>query len=813
MKKTLLFFGLILMIAGCSTKKNGALNRAYHSTTSKFNPLFNGEEALRYGVLDITQKYRDNYWLRLSVDPYDLPDPYNYEETTNEFFDRAEEKAILTVQKHSMLINGEQRNKQIAKAYLLLGKARYFNGRYLQAVEAFTYIIKNMSDSNEAIEAELWRTKSYLEMGQNERAARELTNISTSATLTSAQYATVQAARADALLREEKDSLATQPLMLALATEKSAAKRGRYAYLLGQVYDDLQYADSAMIAYGQVLDLNRRVPRELWIHARLAQLRNNTPKDEETLKAYRKLLRSDEDRRFRDKIHYFYGVYLLKGADTLNGEKALHASLKTDTQDRYLKSLIYEQLAANRMDQVAFVTAGAYLDSTLQNLEEKTRRYRKLNRQRKKLDDIISYEKTIAETDSLLRLMRMTPDEQKQVVNEYIDKLKKEKAQAEALANKGALINSVQLGSFYFYNSRQVDAGKREFERDWANVALADNWKYSPTANAVATPPSIEDTLEGTIENPEFNPETYLTQIPPAAAQDSLQQLQHEAYFQAGLAYKEQFAITETATERFTSLLSSNPAERYLPPTWYHMYALYNGTPEKQRYYGNQIVTNYPESDYAKMIQNPGALAINIAENKAALANAKALFAKQSFTDVIEKSEAQIPLLTDKSLQADWALLRANSIGRLDGLDAYKEALTVLVQTYPKTEAATKAQAQLDGFEVYNDRSAKFDEKAKLVFVRTTDQRKQSEEDKAWIENWIAEQGISDRLRTSIDVFDRNTEALVIHGFSSEASAGETRNLMRTSNPRLLATKNIVLLASDFRNALIQKRLKQLEKD
>jgi 7,8-dihydro-6-hydroxymethylpterin-pyrophosphokinase len=813
MKKTLLFFGLILMVVGCSTKKNGALNRAYHSTTSKFNPLFNGEEALRYGVLDITQKKQDNYWLRLSVDPYGLPDPYSYEESTNEFFDRAEEKAILTVQKHSMLINGEQRNKQIAKAYLLLGKARYFNGRYLQAVEAFTYIIKNMSDSSEAIEAELWRTKSYLEMGQNERAARELTNISASATLTSAQYAAVQAARADALLREEKDTLATQPLMLALATEKSAAKRGRYAYLLGQVYDDLEYADSAMVAYGQVLDLNRRVPRELWIHARLAQLRNNTPKDEETLKAYRKLLRSDEDRRFRDKIHYFYGAYLLKGADTLNGEKALNASLKTDTQDRYLKSLIYEHLAANRMDQVAFVTAGAYLDSTLQNLEEKTRRYRKLNRQRKKLDDIISYEKTIAETDSLLTLMRMTPDEQKQVVNEYIDNLKKEKAQAEALAKKGDLINTVQLGSFYFYNSRQVDAGKREFERDWANVALADNWKFNPNVNAVFTTTPVENTTEEIIEDPAFNPETYLAQIPPAAAQDSLQELQHEAYFQAGLAYKEQFAITETAIERFTSLLSSNPAERYLPPTWYHMYALHQNSAGKQRYYGNQIVTNYPESDYAKMIQNPGALAENMAENKAILAEANVLFAKQNFTDVIEKSEAQIPLLTDKSLQADWALLRATSIGRLDGLDAYKEALTVLVQTYPKTEAAKNAQEQLDGFEVYNDRASKFDEKAKLVFVRTVEQRKQSEEDKTWIENWIAEQGISERLRTSIDVFDRKTEALVIHGFSSEASAGETRNLMRTSNPRLIATKNIVFLASDYRNALIHKRLEQLAKE
>lgn len=812
MKKAFLFFGLFILVVGCSTKKNSALNRTYHSTTSKFNPLFNGEEALRYGLLDITQKHQDNYWLRLTVNPYQLADPFGTENSPNEFFDRAEEKAILTVQKHSMLINGTQYNKQVAKAYLLLGKARYFNGRYLQAVEAFSYLIKNMADADEAIEAELWRTKSYLEMGQYPRAYRELKNISTSATLTPNQYATVQAAQADALLREKKDTLATKPLLLALATEKSATKRGRYAYLLGQIYEELEFTDSAMIAYEQVLNLNRRVPRELWIHARLAQLKNNPPKDDETLKAYRKLLRSDEDRRFRDKIHYFYGAYLLKGMDTLDGEKAFNASLQTKTKDRYLKSLIYEQFAANRLDQVAFVTAGAYLDSTLQNLEEKTRRYRRLKRQRKKLDDIISYEKTITQTDSLLRLIRMTPDEQKEVVNQYIDKLKKEKAKAEALAPNSTPINAIQLGNFYFYNSRLVSAGKREFERNWANVTLTDNWKYNPTISAVATLPLPKNSAEEISEDPAFNPQTYLSQIPPNTALDSIKQLQHEAYFQAGLAYKEQFSIPKTATERFTTLLKENPPKRYLLPTWYHLYELYDGNSEKQHQFATQITANYPKSDYAKMIQNPGALAENLALNKSELTKAKALFAAQDYLGVISKSETQIPLLTNKSLQGSWALLRAASIGRLDGLDAFKEALTVVVQTYPKTEAASKAKAQLDGFDIFDYREARLDEKAKLVFIRTKEQREQSEEDKAWVDTWIAEQGISERLYTSIDVFDRNMETLVIHGFSSEASASETRNSIQISNPRLMETKNIVLLASDYRNALIHKRLKQLEK-
>ena len=812
MRKDVLFCAVILVAIGCSTKKDAAMNRFYHKTTSKFNPLFNGEEALRYGLLDITLNYNDNYWLRLPVDPYILPEAYASEEiTTNEFFDRAQDKAILTVQKHSMLINGAQRNNQIARAYLLLGKARYYNGKYLQAIEAFTYLIKNMSGDDLAVEAELWRSKSYLALGQHERAARELINIAHAGSLTNEQYAVSQAALTDALLREEKDSLATEPLRKAFATEKSAYKRGRYAYLLGQLYEDLNYADSAIVAYQYVLDLNRRLPRELWIHARLAQLKNNTPKDENTLKAYKRLLRSDEDRRFRDKIHYFYGTYLLKGTDTINAETELNASLQTKSNDTYLKSLIYEQLALNRLDQVAFVKAGAYLDSTLQNLTEGTRRFRKVTRQRKKLDDIISYEKTITETDSLLLLMDMPKEAQKAIVDAHIEKILADKEKAEAESKEGAAASIAMLGNFYFYNSRQVANGKLRFQQNWANIALADNWKYDPIKSIAAEEETsdIEDTAEGL--DPALDPKTYLSQIPPPEARDSLHLLQNEAYFQAGLAYKEQFLIKDFAIDRFHSLMSGNHAERYIPPTLYHMYELYDDNPTEQRKWRSRILAEYPESDYAKIIQSPEALAQTLAANQAAISAAKEKFKAQEFGVVIEESERFIPQLTDKELQAAWALLRATALGRLDGVVAYKDALTSLVQTYPKTQGAKKAQAQLDGFEVYNDLPLKENEKAKIVFVRTSEDHEQSEMDKTWLETWFAEEEIESILRVSIDVFDRDVETLVVHGFLSLRSAKETAAILRKSNPRLLTSKNVVISASQYRNAFVSKRLEQLE--
>ena len=63
------------------------------------------------------------------------------------------------------------------------------------------------------------------------------------------------------------------------------------------------------------------------------------------------------------------------------------------------------------------------MDSTLLNLSDGTRRYRKLKRQRDKLDDIITYEKTIVTSDSLLRLIAMPQEEQKRLVDNYIIQL------------------------------------------------------------------------------------------------------------------------------------------------------------------------------------------------------------------------------------------------------------------------------------------------------------------------------------------------------------------------------------------------------
>jgi hypothetical protein len=125
-----LAIGTIFLMWSCSTQKNKMLNRGYHSLNTKYNVLFNGKEAFNVGQSILEQAYDDNFFEFLEVEPIALNGERMDQTTVVPGFDRAEEKAVKAIQKHSMNINGIQRNNKIDEAYLLLGKARYYDRRF-----------------------------------------------------------------------------------------------------------------------------------------------------------------------------------------------------------------------------------------------------------------------------------------------------------------------------------------------------------------------------------------------------------------------------------------------------------------------------------------------------------------------------------------------------------------------------------------------------------------------------------------------------------------------------------------------------------
>ena len=138
-------FLLIAIVAGCSRKKNSFISRNLHAVGTEYNVLYNGDLALQAGLDGLEQT--------------------------------SEEKAVKAVQKHSMLINETEYNPQIDESYMLLGKARYYDQRFIPALEAFNYILQFMPESDQINQAKVWREKTNMRLNNNETAIKNLSKL------------------------------------------------------------------------------------------------------------------------------------------------------------------------------------------------------------------------------------------------------------------------------------------------------------------------------------------------------------------------------------------------------------------------------------------------------------------------------------------------------------------------------------------------------------------------------------------------------------------------------------------------------------
>ncbi len=142
---------------------------------TKYNVLYNGNIAFEEGREALNMSYLDNYWEVLPVERLQVKDEIRLDsENNNPNFIIAEEKATKAIQKHSMDIKDEERNPQTDEAFLLLGKARYFDQRYIPAIEAFNYILRKYTQSDKLNEATIWREKTNIRLNNEELALKNL---------------------------------------------------------------------------------------------------------------------------------------------------------------------------------------------------------------------------------------------------------------------------------------------------------------------------------------------------------------------------------------------------------------------------------------------------------------------------------------------------------------------------------------------------------------------------------------------------------------------------------------------------------------
>ena len=426
----LIIFSILggIAFSACSTKKDAFLNRNWHGLNTKYNVLYNGNIAFEDGRESLNANYKDDYWEVLPVERLEVTEDIKLDsEDNNPNFILAEEKATKAIQKHSMDIKDEERNPQTDESFLLLGKARYFDQRYMPALEAFNYIINKYTYSDKLNEAHIWREKVNIRLENEELAIRNLKRLMKFEKLKDQDYADARAMMAQAYINLKVIDTAVQQLKIASYYTKKNPEKGRYYYIIGQLYNQLGHKDSANYAFDKVIDLNRKSPRVYMINAEVEKIRNTeiTNENSEELLAY--LTDLEENRENRPFLHTIYRqvaeYHLEQESDSL-ALLYFNRSLRATQNEPKLNALNYENLAEYNFDQNSYRAAGAYYDSVLSNLPENTKKFRAVKKKLDNLEDVINYEDIVHYADSVITLYKMSPEERVAYFEGYIAEIK-----------------------------------------------------------------------------------------------------------------------------------------------------------------------------------------------------------------------------------------------------------------------------------------------------------------------------------------------------------------------------------------------------
>lgn len=827
------------MAQSCSRKKDKFISRNFHAVTTEFNTLFNGYNALERGKTNLNDAYFDNYWDVLPIERMQISDEIIYPgESRNENFTLAEEKAAKAIQKHSMNIEGKEKNPQIDEAYLLLGKSRYFDQRFIPALEAFNYILYKYPASDKINQAKVWREKANIRLDNNDLAIKNLERLlkQEKGQIKNQDLADATSILAQAYLNNKLIDSAISKLEIASNVTKNNDERGRFRFIQGQLYNTLGYRDSANIAFDKVIELNRKTPRIYMISAHIEKIKNFDYENGDKLEVTELLAKLEENRENRpylDKIYNQIGTYHLNnGSDSL-ATVYYNKSLIANSKDQLLKAKTYETLGDMNFDASVYAIAGHYYDSTLTNLKLNSKPYRIIKRKRENLEDVIFYEGIAKENDSVLHLVNLTEPERLSHFQSFTDKLKA-KAEVEKLKEEAAernsglaTVNTNRVGQtaananeaakFYFYNSTTVAYGKNQFIKTWGDRSLEDNWRWSSKGiSASLNAASAENVVDAASDKERFDPQYYISKIPSEVKViDSISKERNYAYYQLGLIYKEKFKEYELAKNKFQNLLKSDPEERLVLPSKYNLYKIYEALEENDEasIAKNEIITTYPDSRYATILSNPELVSDKDENSPESLY--EALYIKhqnQEYADVISKSEDYINKFEGEPIVPKFELLKATATGRLRGYDAYEKAINHLGITYANTPEGKKAQNIENNIlprlasKAFVSENDSISNNYKIIFQFKNTEKKRASDFKKTLDEVLKNIRYY-QLTSSKDVYDQNKTFVIVHGLKSETVAKTFDQLLYEEDKNKIKEPYFVVTSANYQIIQIHKNL------
>lgn len=574
------------------------------------------------------------------------------------------------------------------------------------------YFLKHRPCYQEGV---LWLARTLIERNKYEGALRYLTELESSPKTFDDIRAQIPVVKAYLYIKQDRFNDAIEPMEKAVALTTKRPVKGRYSYILGQLYQYEQQSGKAYLAFE---DAQRLSPDYVMqFNARLSMATNSWSSgqgsSEQAVAEINKMIKDQRNIEYQDRLYYAMAKIALEENDKEGAITNFRKSLNNSQGNARQKAEAYLALADLYMADESYLEASYHYDSTLQVLPKTDDRFEEVTLLSENLSEIAKNIEVITLQDSLLRIAALSPEEQKELATQIKTRQDQEKLNAIAANANNSNTNARSISptagrnalqkesAFFAYDEKSLKRGQREFERKWGNRSLEDNWRRSSDQAQFDQVAEIQEAIEETSVNlTDDEIASILRGVPKTESEKLAAQLKiQEAMFNLGKLYREKLENTDKAIEALESLINQYPGTSFSLDAWYYLYLAYQQKNQmaKAQEYAKLIVEKYPASNYAKVIQDPNYLAELQSEEmllNAFYDRAYANFSAGNFQEAFNMATVQSirQFGSQNALQPKFALLAALCTGSLKGKDAYVTSLQEVILKFPDTEEQTKAR-------------------------------------------------------------------------------------------------------------------------
>lgn len=812
---------IILLLFGCSTKKNTPSTRAYHELTTRYNVFFNAQSEYEERMKMMFDGYVDDWQTTLPM----FPNSKNRNDTTEKKiggpFDVVVEKTTKAIQEHSITskpkrdrdkmnshsyrdwLRQNEFNPFIDQAWLLLGKAHLQNQDYIESISVFANTIRLFGyDLDVVSEAQIWLVRAYTEIGWYSDAEVLVEGL-LARTVPDNLKTDFANFYAFLLLQQNKQEEAIDWLIEAVAKEKNSVQRRRLWYLIGQMYASADKKHEAYDAFDKVRGLT--TPNDVSLSALVAQSGvadgNNNTVNELTRPAKRA-----KNEQYLDLIYGAIGDFYLLQNDTVRAVDNYIIAENKSIRNGIEKAYVQERLGNIFFTQKKYVDASSRYAEALTKLSPSHSNYKEVQFRANVLGEMAPLYKKKSEQDSLLRLSRLPYEEQVKMISSHISELKSmDKIVAPVLNDETTFRDNIgsPIGTFYFYNPQQVLSGRREFNKQWGDRKLQDNWRLNNKLSTVLTDEVNNDTVDsaGTeVFDKEdiFSIDYYLQQLPTTEHDIAkCNEIISSSLVDIGDIARTKLYDYGLAIDSYQQVVDNFADTPDVLNALYKLCLIHRqiGDVDMSNTYKHQLVLSFPESEYTTLLTDLEYEDVmsNFSAKEAQLyKNTFEAYQNGHMSVVRNNYDKSYRLFRNGNLMPKFKLLNALSYAFEGDSDSLKIELSDLVSLYPNGLEATLSKHIIEGL----SQGMSLVDNASILMDM---QFGSSESDVGILMNHDSVMSNIDnrlRLHTFMILFDENTQkksdllfAISNHNFSTYQLRTFTANMIRFGNTNALMIK------------------------